>query len=32
MIVNEKVAGEHGLKPDEWKRLCDRLGREPTWT
>jgi phosphoribosylformylglycinamidine synthase subunit PurL len=32
VIVNEKVAGEHGLKPDEWKRLCDRLGREPTWT
>ena len=32
MIVNEKVAGEHGLKPDEWKRLCDRLAREPTWT
>ena len=32
MIVNEKVAGEHGLKPDEWRRLCDRLGREPSWT
>jgi phosphoribosylformylglycinamidine synthase len=32
VIIDEKVAGEHGLKPDEWKRLCDRLGREPTWT
>jgi phosphoribosylformylglycinamidine synthase subunit PurL len=32
VIVNEQVAAEHGLKPDEWKRLCDRLGREPSWT
>jgi phosphoribosylformylglycinamidine synthase II len=32
VIVNEKTAAEHGLKPDEWKRLCDRLGREPSWT
>src|SRR6187397_1836090 len=32
MSVNQKVAAEHGIKPDEWKRLCDRLGREPSWT
>jgi len=30
--VDQKAAAEHGLKPDEWKRLCDRLGREPSWT
>jgi phosphoribosylformylglycinamidine synthase II len=32
VIVTEKMAAEHGLKPDEWKRLCDGLGRVPTWT
>ena len=25
MLVNEKVAVEHGLKADEYKKICDLL-------
>ena len=25
MLVNEKVAMEHGLKKDEYKKICDLL-------
>ena len=32
MLVNEKVATEHGLKPDEYKKLCDLLKRTPNIT
>jgi phosphoribosylformylglycinamidine synthase subunit PurL len=32
MLVNEKVAIEHGLKPDEYKKICDLLKRTPNIT
>ncbi len=32
MLVNEKVAIEHGLKPDEYKKICDLLKRVPNIT
>ena len=32
MLVNEKVAIEHGLKADEYKRICDLLKRIPNIT
>ena len=25
MEVNEKIAVEHGLKPDEYQKICDLL-------
>ena len=28
MLVNEKVAIEHRLKADEYKKICDLLTRE----
>ena len=31
-VVTETLAAEHGLAPDEWKRLQTALGRVPTWT
>ncbi|HLU67655.1 MAG TPA: phosphoribosylformylglycinamidine synthase subunit PurL [Kofleriaceae bacterium] len=27
-----ELAAEHGVTADEWRRLVDGLGREPTWT
>ena len=32
MLVNEKVAIEHGLKDDEYKKICDLLKRTPNIT
>jgi len=32
MLVNEKVAIEHGLKADEYKKICDLLKRSPNIT
>jgi phosphoribosylformylglycinamidine synthase II len=32
MIVNEKIAIEHGLKADEYKKICDLLKRTPNIT
>ena len=32
MLVNEKVAIEHGLKSDEYKKICDLLKRTPNIT
>ena len=32
MFVNEKVAIEHGLKKDEYKKICDLLKRIPNIT
>ncbi len=32
MLVNEKVAIEHGLKPDEYKKICELLKRVPNIT
>ena len=32
MLVNEKVAVEHGLKADEYKKICDLLSRTPNLT
>jgi len=29
MIHGEDVIRAHGLKPDEYRRICDHLGREP---
>ena len=28
MLVNEKVAIEHGLKADEYKKICDLLKKD----
>jgi len=30
--VTAQLAAEHGLSADEFRRLCDALGRTPTWT
>ncbi len=32
MLVNEKVALEHGLKSEEYKKICDLLKRTPNIT
>jgi len=32
MLVNEKVAIEHGLKADEYNKICDLLKRTPNIT
>ena len=32
MIVNEKIAVDHGLKKDEYKKICDLLKRTPNIT
>ena len=32
MIVNEKVAIDHGLKKNEYKKICDLLKRVPNIT
>ena len=32
MLVNEKVAIEHGLRKDEYKKICDLLKRTPNIT
>ncbi len=32
MEVNEKIAVDHGLKPDEYKKICDLLRRVPNLT
>ena len=32
MLVNEKVAIEHGLKVNEYKKICDLLKRTPNIT
>ena len=32
MEVNEKIAVDHGLKPDEYKKICDLLKRVPNLT
>ena len=32
MLVNEKIAIEHGLKKDEYKKICDLLKRTPNIT
>ena len=32
MLVNEKVAIEHGLKSDEYKKICELLDRTPNIT
>ena len=29
MLVNEKIAIEHGLKSDEYKKICKLLKRTP---
>ena len=31
MEVNEKIAIEHGLKKDEYKKICDLLKRIPKY-
>ncbi len=30
--VDAKLASEHGLAPDEYQKLCDGLGRDPSYT
>ncbi len=30
--VTPALAAEHGLSADEYRSLCDALGRDPTWT
>ncbi len=32
MLVNEKIATDHGLKVDEYKKICDLLKRTPNLT
>jgi phosphoribosylformylglycinamidine synthase subunit PurL len=32
MIVNEKIAIDHGLKKEEYKKICDLLKRDPNIT
>ena len=32
MLVNEKIAIDHGLKTDEYKKICDLLKRTPNLT
>ena len=32
MEVNEQIAVDHGLKPDEYKKICDLLKRVPNLT
>ena len=32
MLVNEKIAIEHGLKSDEYKKICELLKRTPNLT
>ena len=32
MTVNEQVAIDHGLKKDEYKKICDLLKRTPNIT
>ena len=32
MIVNEQIAIDHGLKKDEYKKICDLLNRTPNIT
>ena len=32
MIVNEKIAIDHGLKKDEYKKICELLNRTPNIT
>ena len=32
MIVNEQIAIDHGLKKDEYKKICDLLKRKPNIT
>ena len=32
MLVNEKIAIDHGLKADEYKKICDLLKRTPNIT
>ena len=32
MLVNEKIAIDHGLKADEYKKICDLLKRTPNLT
>ena len=32
MIVNEQLAIDHGLKKDEYKKICDLLKRVPNIT
>jgi phosphoribosylformylglycinamidine synthase II len=32
MIVNEQVAIDHGLKKDEYKKICELLNRTPNFT
>ena len=32
MLVNEKIALEHGLKSEEYKKICDLLKRTPNIT
>ena len=31
MLVNEKVAIDHGLKTDEYKKICELLKRTPNF-
>lgn len=31
-VVNESVATEHGLTREEFQQICQRLGRQPSWT
>ena len=32
MIVNEQIAIDHGIKKDEYKKICDLLKRIPNIT
>ena len=32
MIVNEQVAIDHGLKKDEYAKICEQLKRAPNIT
>ena len=32
MIVNEQVAIDHGLKKDEYAKICELLNRKPNIT
>ena len=30
--ITPELVAAHGIKPDEWERLLDILGRQPTFT
>ncbi len=32
VAITEELIAAHGLKPDEYQRILDLIGREPTFT